>query len=377
MKYAIAALCFCLIFILSGCEEENNTVYINDSEMELLSELRLGNDTKFNNIPFGGVSGLDALPQAGRFLALSDDRSEKANARFYEIDISIADKKISGVNVLSSTDILDVTGAVFAPKKVDPEALRYNAVTDSIIWSSEIDAVNQPMLREMNRQGVHISEYVLPDKLFNTAAGKGHVASASLESVALSPDKGKLFVATEAALQQDGKVASITNGSPVRILQINAATKQVEAEYLYMVDPIPHASSVADNPLSDNGLSELLSLGGGKLVAIERAGRHTGNFNFAFAAKAYLINLNTATNIKDIESLSIADVRKIQPAVKHLLVDFGRESLASVDNIEAVALGPVIDDAQTLIFASDNNFNNTQINQFLLYKEGKSKLLSK
>ncbi|MNL63674.1 hypothetical protein D3C87_1878290 [compost metagenome] len=93
-----------------------------------------------------------------------------------------------------------------------------------------------------------------------------------------------------------------------------------------------------------------------------------GDFEFHFAIKAYLVDITGATDISAMETLADAELERIQPVTKTLLVDFSRLGLTSVDNIEAVALGPVIDGEQTLLFASDNNFDERQTNQFVLVR---------
>src|SRR6476661_1425169 len=44
----------------------------------------IASGTAFDGIDYGGISGLDFDAASNRYLALSDDRSEKAPARFYE-----------------------------------------------------------------------------------------------------------------------------------------------------------------------------------------------------------------------------------------------------------------------------------------------------
>ncbi len=335
-------------------------VNVNDG-LDLVSEIRISSDTKFDGVPFGGISGLDHV-KGNTYIALSDDRSEKGDARFYDLTIDGKTVTINGVTTIQTAD-----GGAYAKKTVDPEAIRYE--NGMLYWTSEIDSKKNPMLRKMGMDGKDQGAFDLPKKLFSTGKGNGHVSSASLE--ALAQDGNTLYAATENALQQDGPKASGIASSPSRIYQINKKTGVVEAEYVYVVDSVSKVSQLDEKPWSDNGLSELYSLGNGQFISVERNGWHVGGFEFHFNIKAYLVDINGATDVKDHYSLAALGypvANRVQPAKKTLLVDFAELGLESVDNIEAIALGPVIDGEQTIIFASDNNFDGRQTNQFVIMK---------
>lgn len=349
----------CLVVGSAGIATAGN-VNVSDG-LELVSEIRVSSDTQFNGVPFGGISGLDHV-KGNEYIALSDDRSEKGAARFYNLTI---DGKTVTIN--SATTIQTADGGEYAKKTVDPEAVRYD--NGVLYWTSEIDSKKNPMLRKMDLSGKDHGAFVLPKKLFSTAKGNGHVSSASLE--ALAQDGNTLFTATENALQQDGPRASGIAASPSRIYQINKETGVVEAEYVYVVGSVSKVSQLDSKPWSDNGLSELYSLGNGQFISLERNGWHVGGYEFHFNTKAYLVDINGATDVKDYYSLSALGypvANRVQPAKKTLLVDFATLGLESVDNIEAIALGPVVDGEQTIIFASDNNFDGRQTNQFVIMK---------
>ncbi|GGE07536.1 hypothetical protein GCM10008012_58070 [Rhizobium anhuiense] len=42
-----------------------------------------------NGVEFGGISGLDFDAANGHYIAISDDRSERGPARFYELDVDV------------------------------------------------------------------------------------------------------------------------------------------------------------------------------------------------------------------------------------------------------------------------------------------------
>lgn len=350
-----------------------STAYAQDltasdgNRLELVAELRLPSDTNFDGIPFGGISGLFPLGD-GRYVALSDDRSEKGNARFYEIAVGVDDSGALDVEILKQTTILTEEGTPYLTKTVDPEGIVFDAESGSYLWVSEVDLYKNPTMQVMTTGGEFVSRYDLPAGYFSTEEGTGDVDAASLESIAITPDGKTLYIATENGLQQDGPRATSTEATPVRIVQMDKSTGEIEGEYLYTVDPVGTVAIDQDQPFSDNGLAELYSLGDGRLIAVERNGWHVGNFEFHFAIKAYLVDLAGATNIQDIPSLKEAEVSRIQPARKTLLSDFSQLGLESVDNIEAMAAGPLVDGEPTMLFVSDNNFDGRQVTQFVLAK---------
>ena len=91
----------------------------------------------FKGTTVGGLSGIDYAPRHDRFAAISDDRSDIDDARFYQLSIDLSD---GDVELLSVITIRDERGAPFAPKSVDPESIRIAPDGGSLYWSSEGDA---------------------------------------------------------------------------------------------------------------------------------------------------------------------------------------------------------------------------------------------
>jgi hypothetical protein len=54
---------------------------------------------------------------------------------------------------------------------------------------------------------------------------------------------------------------------------------------------------------------------------------------------------------------------------KHLVADFGQLGLSRLDNTEAMAWGPALANGnRTLVCLSDDNFNPTQVTQFVAFE---------
>lgn len=103
-----------------------------------------------------------------------------------------------------------------------------------------------------------------------------------------------------------------------------------------MIDPV--AAAPARGRPADDGLSELLALPDGRLLALERSGADLGTPTWAFAAKLYEVDVSGATDVNGRAALTDAD-GKYEPAAKRLVVDFNQLGQPHVDCIEGMAWG--------------------------------------
>jgi hypothetical protein len=113
-----------------------------------------------------------------------------------------------------------------------------------------------------------------------------------------------------------------------------------------------------------SGLPELLALDNeGHFLSIERS--FTG---LGFTVFLFQVDLDGATNIRNLDSIAKGDISKIKPVKKNLLLDL-RTLDVSLDNIEGLTLGAKLPDGkQSLILIGDNNFNRLQQTQVLAFK---------
>ena len=128
--------------------------------------------------------------------------------------------------------------------------------------------------------------------------------------------------------------------------------------------------------INDNGVSEILALNDHQLLVIERSGRNvSAGFNdWDYSVRVYMVDLNTASDIKNIDSLQDwPNKSTLQPVSKKLLIDFA-DYTSSADCIEGVTFGPEIDGHTSLIFVSDNNFQPHQQTKFYLFIDKENKL---
>lgn len=314
-----------------------------------------------NGVEVGGLSGIDFDPSTGHYIAISDDRSEKAPARFYDLDVDVSAAGLKGVTVLDHVTLKDKNGEPFAIRTVDPESIRIGK--DGIYWSSEGDgrALLPPFVRVAKPDGSFVRELPLPAGFAPTAdKTTGIRDNLAFEDLTFLAD-GDLLVGLESALYQDGPMTTLTNGSLDRVIRYDAASGQQKAQYVYPVSPIPQASSKAGG-WSDFGMSEILALDDHHILSIERGyAQGVGN-----SAILNMFDLDGATDVSAIPSLAKTD-EPIVPVRKAQVLDLRALGLAP-DNIEGVSFGKAKDGTDVLIFVADNNFNPTQKTQFFAFK---------
>lgn len=336
------------------------------TEARVLGEVVLPTGFKVDETEFGGISGLDYDPAANLYYAISDDRSEKAPARFYTLKIIADEKGVHRVDIVSTTTLLDANGKPFAAKDVDPESIRFNASTGTIYWTSEGDLNGRPAIRESRIDGGLIREFDLPRYYIPDAPQtQGTRNNLSFESLAISTDGRTLLAGTENALMQDGDKATLETGSRSRIIAFDIPSGAVKAEYAYDTDPI-FAKATRLPFWNDNGLSEF-SDWNGDLLTVERAYAHGVGNQISF----YRASLANATDVKGKEALKGAPVT---PVKKERVLRIGEGDFGlDIDNIESITWGPIIGGRKTIIIASDNNFNPSQFTQFVVIQLGADK----
>ncbi|NTF42048.1 esterase-like activity of phytase family protein [Rhizobium rhizogenes] len=314
-----------------------------------------------NGVEVGGLSGIEFDPSTGRYISISDDRSEKAPARFYRLDIDVSADGLKGVAVLDHVTLQDKDGQPFATKKVDAESIRLGR--EGIYWSSEGDgkALLPPFVRIANRAGGYMREFSLPDGFAPTAdKSTGIRDNLAFEGLAFLSG-GDLIVGTESALYQDGQIATLTGGALARLIRYDVATGEPKAQYVYPISPIPQALPTA-NGWNDSGLSEIIGLDDHHLLAIERGyAQGIGN-----TIVINMVDLDGATDVSNIPSLAKTDQRVV-PVRKAQIMDLRALGLAP-DNIEGIAFGKARDGTDVLILVADNNFNPMQKTQFFAFK---------
>jgi hypothetical protein len=167
----------------------------------------------------------------------------------------------------------------------------------------------------------------------------------------------------EGPLYQDGPAPTIDSGAFSRITQYDRSGN-VLSQYAYPIDPIPEAPG--PGKYADNGVTEILSVNDHKFLLIERAGVQGEDGSFKNYIRLYEIDINGASDISKINSLQES---KFKPVKKRLILDLNTLGLSKLDNIEGISWGPKLANGNnSLVLVSDNNFNSSQVTQFLAFE---------
>ena len=379
-----AGALLCLLGIalfLTSCSPEQSSEassrIFNKLSIDYIGEYQVPLNFQVKTTPVGGLSGLTYDRQRDLFYAISDDRSDKAPARFYTLKLDLDTKnpqqvKFKQVNITDVTLLKDASGKTYAKGTSDTEAIALTPQS-SVFISSEGDRLKKvlPFVNEFDlttgqvKQALPIPERYLPD----TEGKRGFQNNLAFESITLSPtgtlpvsgEPLRLFAATESALMPDKEVAKVAKdgkipGAKNRWLHYLLSDRaEIISEHLYQLDSPPLGAI-------EHGLSEIQAIDtSGHFLTLERSFGLTG-----FQVKLFQATLGGATDTSRIESFQ--GNTTIQSVKKQLAFDLKQLDIY-IDNLEGMALGARLPDgSQTLLLVSDNNFSKRQITQFLLFK---------
>ncbi|RCJ21510.1 hypothetical protein A6S26_23945 [Nostoc sp. ATCC 43529] len=337
------------------------------SSIKFIGEVTLPKNLTLQKTEVGGLSGITYDAKNNLYYAISDDRGQKGNTRFYtlKIDLSKGSLQKNGVTVVNVTDLLNESGEKFTPSETDTEGIALtNKGTVFISSEGDVGKLINPFIKEFSlSSGREITSLPIPNKFLPDKKGQQGIRNnLAFESLTITPDEKYLFTATENALIQDGSAAQPKIGTPCRILQYNLLTNQAEQEFLYPTQPVAPFLNLTGKFAS--GLPDLFALDNqGHFLSLERS--FTG---LGFAVSLFQVSLEGADDIHNIDSLLAVDSKNIKPVQKKLLFDL-RTLDVVLDNIEGLTLGPKLPDGQrSLILISDNNFNSLQRTKILAFK---------
>jgi hypothetical protein len=321
----------------------------------------------FQGTPFGGLSGITYDAKKQLYYAISDDRSDKAPARFYtlKIDLSKGSLTDGGVSPVGVTTLFNDNGQPFQAGSIDAEGIALTS-KESVFISSEGDVKKpiNPFIQEFSlSSGKILTKLPVPKKFLPGKSNKQGVRNnLAFEALTIVPNKKYLYTATENALIQDGPEAQPKISSPCRILQYNLLTKQPEKEFLYQTEPVNPLFVVSR--MFSSGLTDFAALDNkGHLLSLERS--FTG---LGLSVSLYQVSLSEADDIQDIDSVLEVNSKDIKPVKKQLLLDLKTLDVV-LDNIEGLTLGEWLPDGNpSLILVSDNNFNPIQRTQILAFR---------
>jgi hypothetical protein len=270
---------------------------------------------------------------------------------------------------LENADPLDTEGMVKSP---------WGTLLVSTEGDGDKEPVLQPKLLEFDREGALVRSFPVPEKFLVSGSPpeKGVRDNLAFESLALSLEGDRVFVGVEGTLYQDGPVAGVDSVGFSRILVFAVKGKELSetGEYVYPMGPFIPAADFAEQEVS-GGLVELVSLGGTRLLALERIfiRELSGEKRDRNQSRIFSVDLSSASNVMSDESLEVS--REWRPVTKELVLDLDDvvgqlpREYPRLDNLEAMGLGPELPGGgRALLLASDDNFHSKQRTQFLLFR---------
>ncbi|WP_068079819.1 esterase-like activity of phytase family protein [Novosphingobium rosa] len=314
---------------------------------------------KADGLEVGGLSGLDYDPVSGGWFLISDDRSEHGPARLWRARIAYDHGQPPGIDGLHPLFLHREDGSLFpvpgtGGEASDAESIRVASFGTSLIWSSEGDAKDGfgPSVRRARLDGTPLGKMPLPANLgYDPQRHTGPRANLSFEGLGFSAHGRQLWLSVEAPLQQDGPLASATQGAMVRITKLAWPSGRMMRQFAYPIDPI---GPFPEGKLADNGVSEILPLDARHLLVLERSGVETGKMDFRYRSRVYCAVTDGASDVARVASLRDGGFK---PMRKTLAIDLSALPIPAVDNVEGMALGPVLSNGHaSLVFVTDNNF---------------------
>ena len=359
--------------VLSACANFSHNAPITG--LRLIGEQRIALKHAFEGTSVGGLSGIDYDAANKSWVMESDDRSEINPARFYRAALNFDSKAFTSVTLSSVHFFTQPDGSRYpnlaharleqGEQVPDIETIRVDPQDGSLWYGSEGNRKVglHPFVRHADRDGKFLATLPTPAMFNVSKEAIGSRNNMSFEALSFASDGKSLWLGMEAALYQDGPLATPDNGSVVRITRLDRAGT-VLGQYAYPIEPV--ASRPAPGREADNGVSEILAVNDHQVLVVERAGVSNADGLYTNHVRIYEMETDGATDIQAIPALAGATY---VPARKRLLLDLEKTGLPRVDNIEGISWGPrLANGRRSLVMISDDNFNPQQVTQILAFE---------
>ena len=346
-----------------------------DISLECLGETIVPKALEVDGTPVGGLSGITYSPKDDVFYSVSDDRSIKAPARFYQfkLDLDPVSSKPIATKFTGVTTLKNAAGNEYEKGTIDPEGI---AITpQGTVWiSSEGVAIDgiPPFIQEHDIEtGKLLRSLRIPDQYIPRTDDKGNRQgiqnNMAFESLTLNANAARMgatepyrvFTAAENALEQDKNPdPESIESDRVRFMHYSVQDRRIDliAEYLYALEDKSIGSAKF-------GLVEMISLdGSGRFLSLERSSGLAG-----FGIKLFQTVFAGSKDTSMLMSTQGLD-KVVKPAQKEFLADLSTLDI-TLDNLEGMTIGPRLPDgSQSLIMVSDNDFNTLQKTQILVFR---------
>jgi len=367
------------LVLLGSCATRKGAAPVDTSigQFKLLGHYNVEHNKPFLGTTIGGLSGIDYDAKNDRYFLICDDRSAINPARFYTVKLILGKNGIDSVQWLTAQSLLQANGKPYPSSKVDPaktpdpEAIRYNASMNQLVWTSEGERIVRdketvlanPAITRISLNGQYLDTLPLPENLQMRATEKGPRQNGVLEGLTFDKDFKTLYVNVEEPLYEDGPRADLTpNKAWIRIYQYDLKLNKNTAQYAYLLDPVAYPATPA-TAFKINGVPDIYAIGNNKLLVMERS-FSTGRLPSTI--KIFEVDLTGAEDISKNVSLIASPPAK--PLNKKLLLNMDSLGIY-VDNVEGMTFGPVLPNGhKTLVMVADNNFQLFETTQFFLFE---------
>lgn len=257
-----------------------------------------------------GLSGI-ARERGDDYLAVMDNSRYVVRLRVLTGD----DGTITSAQILGGIRLADSR---------DFEGIAY---TDSSRNSVLLSEEGTPAVHEYSlASGARLRSFTTPPVFFSRRANNGFE---SLTRQPLAVGRGLLWTANEEALTVDGPASGPAAGTTVRLLQytFDRSAQQPGPQYAYVTQPW-HGTSISG---AKGGLSDLLCLPDGRLLALERS--FAFSLSGLFQTRIYELDFAGATDVSGLPALA---GQTFTPVSKRLLWS------GFFTNLEGLTMGPAL-----------------------------------
>lgn len=363
--------------LLASCTSSKKISKQNNiGSLRFINEYDYPNGRQLDGTTIGGLSGIDYDPKTNQYYLICDDPSSRGASRFYTATIHLNEKGIDSVNFTGVTLLKNKNGVPYPDinkdriHSADLEAMRYDPTRNEMIWSSEGQRrpaekqLQDPEIVIVTPDGQYKDSFELPSNLHIHATEQGPRHNSVLEGLSFDEGYSNIYVSVEEPLYEDGPKAGTGDSTAwVRFLKFNRNTRKQVAQFAYEISAVPYPAN-PPGAFKVNGVSDILYIGNNQFIVIERA-YSTGRM--PSDVRVYLAD---ATGAEDISANPSLKDQPVKHAIrKKLILDLNKSLDRYIDNIEGVTFGPLLpNNHRTLVFVSDNNFDERQKNQFFLYE---------
>lgn len=336
-------------------------------DVRVLGVSTVPNDLMVGDTLVGGLSGIDYDARTGTYYVISDDRSDNQPARFYTASVPVDKQGIGDVSIDTVTTFLQADGSPYPNSTAggnvpDPESIRVDPTSGNLFYTSEGSEKLQidPFVASTTTDGHFIAQPQTPEIFAMSRDGlTGPRDNLVFEGLSFDADGQSLWVAMEGPLYQDGPTPTFTEGGVTRITNMDR-TGKVLGEFAYELDPLPGENL---GGYFGTGVTEILAVDETHFLVIERAFVSDADGKGTNTIKVYEIDTAGATDVKSQQWLTTGGYT---PVSKTLVLDLAQAGVDPVDNVEGITWGPTMANGnRTLVLVSDNNFNDTQVTEFI------------